>query len=577
MQPANRIIAPRSRSIRTVLLLAIALLLLLSLFQPAGAARDVKVALTELKPSLFTNEQGEPDGFFVDIVEDVAQSEGWNVIWVSGSISRSWERLSTGEIDLMPAVSRTPEREVLYDFGNESALSVWSQVYARPGSGINTILDLDGRTVAMVRGASSGSGLKDYAKRFDVNATYLEKDTPAEIFSAVASRDADALVVYNTAGDADAKTYGLTATPVMFNPVQMSFAVRNGKNTDLLAALDRGIAEGKRSPSSPYNRAMQKWYGIEAGSTIPPWLFWGLAGAAGIAILFVAMSYVLRREVRRKTAELSRQNEELQAEIRTRTRTEIELKQKNEELNAAYEEMQATGEELRRNYDELAENQRALTQARKKLSQLNTLAFQDLRNGFFSLSGYLQLARKTDSGQDSATLLAKGEDLLYRIERSMNVAKKYQDLGINPPRWQDVNLVLISALSHLDTSRVSRKTALGRLEIFADPLLEDVFVTLMENVLIHGGGSREVRISSRNEGRGITILFEDDGPGIPAAEKERIFERDYPRKAGMGLYLVREILAITGITIRETGEPGKGARFEIMVPEGQYHIGAGEV
>ena len=559
---------------QALVLLTIALLLAAVLCPPAAAERDVRVAITELKPSLYTNDRGEPEGFFVDIIEDVAAKEGWNVIWVSGSVSRSWERLSAGEIDMMPAVTRTPEREKLYDFGNESALSVWSQVYTRPGSGINTILDLDGKRVATVRGAQSGIGFLDYANKFNVNVTMLDKDTPAEVFSATAAGEADALVVYNTAGDADAKTYGLTATPVMFNPVQMSFAVEKGKNQDLLAALDRGIAEGKHNPSSPYNQAMQKWYGIEPRSTIPPWLVWGLAGAAIIAILFVTMSFVLRREVRRKTAELSRQNEALQTEVLNRTRAEAELRTKNEELHAAYEELTATEEELRNNYDELTESQRALMQARKKLNQLNTLTFEDLRNTFFSLSGHLRLARTATSPSDAATHLDKSEDLLRRVELSMNAARKYQNLGIREPAWQNVNLVLISAISHLDTSKFTRQVTLPDLEIYADPLLEDVFLTLMDNVIAHGSDRIQVSVSCRkNADQSVSILIENPGQGIRIEDKERIFGRDYPRRTGMGLYLAREILAITRITICETGEPGTSARFEITVPEGEYRIG----
>jgi signal transduction histidine kinase len=54
--------------------------------------------------------------------------------------------------------------------------------------------------------------------------------------------------------------------------------------------------------------------------------------------------------------------------------------------------------------------------------------------------------------------------------------------------------------------------------------------------------------------------------------KEKIFDRRYEEKKGMGLFLSREILSITGISIRETGEPGTGARFEIFVPEGTYRF-----
>jgi len=43
-------------------------------------------------------------------------------------------------------------------------------------------------------------------------------------------------------------------------------------------------------------------------------------------------------------------------------------------------------------------------------------------------------------------------------------------------------------------------------------------------------------------------------------------------ESGLGLFLVREILGIMEITIRETGEPGKGARFEITAPKGMWRM-----
>ena len=53
-------------------------------------------------------------------------------------------------------------------------------------------------------------------------------------------------------------------------------------------------------------------------------------------------------------------------------------------------------------------------------------------------------------------------------------------------------------------------------------------------------------------------------------EKEKIFDRGFGKNTGLGLTLSREILGITGITIKETGEHGIGARFEITVPKGMF-------
>jgi signal transduction histidine kinase len=126
------------------------------------------------------------------------------------------------------------------------------------------------------------------------------------------------------------------------------------------------------------------------------------------------------------------------------------------------------------------------------------------------------------------------------------------------------------AISHLDYLEHSEE--LDGLEIFADPMLELVFQVLADNVLKHGKTATRVSLRYVPGPGSATILFEDNGTGIPNDLKERIFSSDFQHKKAAGLFLAREILAITGITITETGEPGKGARFEMVVLEGAWRI-----
>lgn len=555
-----------------VLIVVLAILMMVLFCIPAAASRDVKVAVTDLKTTLFTDEEGNPSGFFVDILEDAAVQEGWNIIWVRGSLSESWDRLSSGEIDLLPGVTKTPDREEWYDFSNESALSVWSQVYTRPESGINTIQDLDRKLVAMVRGAASGKAFQEYALKFGVNATYLEKNTPDEVFQAVSTGEADALVVYNTAGQEDSRKYGLSGTPVMFNPSQFGFAVKKGTNQDLLKVLDPHVAKGKNDPSSTYSTAMQRWYGITAEETIPTWIWWGLGGIAGLAALFVLMSYILRREVRRKTAELARQNEELVTEVMNRTRAETDLVKKNEELEAANEQLKAMDTELRNNYLILQKSEDALMQARKKLHLLNTLTFQDIKNAFFVLESYIQLTKETGSIEEAQPFYATEESTLQSIQGKLALAEKYQNLGIHKPMWQNVTYTLITAISHLNLSDISRTIDMPDAEIYADPLLEDVFVALMETIYLQGTEVTRIHLRCCYNAESVTILVESDGPGIADEDKERIFTWEHMGKGGTSLYLAREILSITGISLRETGEMGNGTRFEIQVGKSEFRV-----
>ena len=203
---------------------------------------------------------------------------------------------------------------------------------------------------------------------------------------------------------------------------------------------------------------------------------------------------------------------------------------------------------------------------------MNTLTFQDVQNGIFSLSGFIELAKESGCNEPAKTYLVRVAAIMRSVESSLRFAKNYQNMGISQPKWLNVSYVFTYAISHLDFSRYSRTTNLDDLEIYADSLLENVFSNLMENIVRHATGATTVSLTYRETPDGITILIEDNGPGIPAPSKEKIFDRGYNDKDGSGLFLVREILSITGIAIRETGTEGVGARFEILVPKGAYRF-----
>lgn len=111
------------------------------------------------------------------------------------------------------------------------------------------------------------------------------------------------------------------------------------------------------------------------------------------------------------------------------------------------------------------------------------------------------------------------------------------------------------------------------MEIYADPLVEKVFFNLLDNAARHGEGADTVTFSAFESDGTLTIVCEDNGAGIDREMREDLFRRGFGKNNGYGLYLIKEILSITGITIRESGETGRGARFEITVPKGCFRRG----
>ncbi len=225
-----------------------------------------------------------------------------------------------------------------------------------------------------------------------------------------------------------------------------------------------------------------------------------------------------------------------------------------------------------RDISERKRAEEALQLATRKLNLLNQVTFSDIKNVMFSLSGYIELQKHLAADETSREYLEKQAGLVRQVEDWIRFAEMYQGLGLRPPAWQNVEHAFIYGISHLDFSGISRSLRLDNLEIYADPLLETVFFSLAENVIEHAATATEVSLRYRETDEGLTLIFEDNGAGIPGRMKEAVFERQHERKKGLGLFLVREILSITGIDVCETGSSGSGARFEIHIPRNGYRF-----
>jgi signal transduction histidine kinase len=214
----------------------------------------------------------------------------------------------------------------------------------------------------------------------------------------------------------------------------------------------------------------------------------------------------------------------------------------------------------------------ALQTLTKKIVLLNTVIFSDIQNKVYVQIGYLELARQMATDSRQRDYLMKEEVIVGEIQASLRFARQYNDLGRSPPRWQNIPDVMLYAVSHIDLGSIKRDFRMEGLEIYADSLLERVFVTLVENTILNAKGATIVRAWYTTEGDDAVIFVEDDGPGIPEDRKEEIFKKGIATGGSGNLFLSREILSITGIMIRENGISGKGARFEIRVPKGLYRF-----
>jgi PAS domain S-box-containing protein len=245
----------------------------------------------------------------------------------------------------------------------------------------------------------------------------------------------------------------------------------------------------------------------------------------------------LEDRVRERTDELLRANDILKAEIQERKRFET-----------------------------------AIQLANRKLNTLSSITRHDILNQITAIVMYVSLAEETVTDPQIREHLEKIEKITHLIQRQIRFTRDYQNIGSHAPSWQEVTAIVGEAIKDLGLGIIRVETDLDSLEIYADLLLEKVFSNLVDNSVRHGDHVSLIRVSYRLADENLVIVYEDNGAGIPEGVKEKIFKREYFRNTGYGLFLTQEILSITGLSIRETGIQGHGARFEILVPKGMFRF-----
>jgi len=254
----------------------------------------------------------------------------------------------------------------------------------------------------------------------------------------------------------------------------------------------------------------------------------------------------------------------------------IELQEAQEQLHTLNEQLQEAVADLSRSNESLAaENQerrrveKALADANRKLQLMASITRHDLLNQLAALWGYLDLAQilREREPENAWHHIESAAGMVSRINNTVRFTAEYQKVGATTPGWQEIRALVERSEKYISTDSITLENTIpAGVEVFADPLIEKVFSNLIENALRYGETITTIAFSLKQDGEMYIIICEDDGIGIPAAEKEKIFSYAHGMNTGLGLFLAREILAITGITIRETGIPDNGARFEILCP-----------
>lgn len=304
-------------------------------------ALDVHVGVYQNYPLMFKNSHGDLQGFGYDLITEIANKEGWNVKYTYDTWPVIYEKLVKGELDAVFPIGFNLERAKVISFSNENVTSNWGQISVKKGDNVNSILDLDGKTIAVVKDDiyyTSSTGIAKISKAFNVKIHFLLCDGYDEVMNAVKEGKADGCLASRFFTLSDASSHGLVKTPVLINPVEVRFGfAKNSPKTPLLIKqVDKDIIAMKHTENSVYQVSYEKWLGFATRPSILSNIKLLMIVLIIPLFLVAAVVFILRAEVKRKTREIVRKNNELQQEIQERIHVEEQLKENQDKYSTLF-------------------------------------------------------------------------------------------------------------------------------------------------------------------------------------------------------------------------------------------------
>jgi diguanylate cyclase (GGDEF)-like protein len=299
-------------------------------FAPAQATQGgipVRVGVADNPPIVTSTLGVPPQGIAIDVIRAVADREGWRVTYVPDSWDNLLKRLDKGDIDLLVGIAYSDERATRFQFNKQSLIGNWGMVFRHAGSPIDSLPDLKGKRVALMRGSTHSQALIDLSRQFDAAFTPVYLDSYSAVLQAIEERKADAGAVNRVFAALHAYQSDVVATGIVFNPIFVHYAAPKQADPALLHALDRDLAALKADPKSAYYESLRRWLEASPAERYPQWLSWAVAATASLLILALAIVGLLRYQVKRQTGELQRRADLLQSEIQQREVAQQHLNQ----------------------------------------------------------------------------------------------------------------------------------------------------------------------------------------------------------------------------------------------------------
>lgn len=256
--------------------------------------KQVRVGIYNNYPVIY-EKGGQPTGFHLEILKDVASIEGWTLSYsFHSSLKNVIEGLETGTVDLGLGIESTEERRQFLDFTTEKNAFQTGQIFVKSGrNDIQTMKDLEGKSVVLLSQSVAGDYLVETCERLKINAMLRRVNSYQEMAEAVATGSVDAGLFNDYHRQILTPLYKIQFTPIVFKSTEVQYAVPKNENSFLIEGLDKYLRSGKIANKSTYHQLEKKFYPALPVGSAKGWGKRQIIIAVSLCLLLVVLAIMV--------------------------------------------------------------------------------------------------------------------------------------------------------------------------------------------------------------------------------------------------------------------------------------------
>jgi|TARA_R100001440_G_scaffold57468_1_gene77330 diguanylate cyclase (GGDEF)-like protein len=285
--------------------LLVIIFLLLAAAPLMAQDKTLKVGVYHNPPKIMFDEYGKLSGIHGELLMVVAERHNWQLLPVECDWEQCLTFLRQGKIDILPDVAKNDARAQWAEFHEEAALLSWSQLYAAKNEKITSLLDLNNKRVAVLKGSVQESYLQQLIESFELKSQLYPVESFSEGFDAVLTGKANAVATNQFFGNQQVVDRSVQMTPIMFLPSELFFAVSQQSSSDILTTIDNELKRLKADENSVYYQIIERWSSQQKAVSVPFYVWWIIAALVLLAVGVLFFNQLLRRKVADKTKALA--------------------------------------------------------------------------------------------------------------------------------------------------------------------------------------------------------------------------------------------------------------------------------